>query len=160
MRRPTLIAIVALYALLVACQQSAPSPTADATAAAVTEDEAGKAFDTTIAGWQSADAATIKALYASDVAGFDFVGPLVTDRSTWDKNQDAFAAAKIDKIVIKAKKIQLLGPDAFVVSSYGDDISSSAKASATFRCTDVYKREASGSWLIVNENCSSTPTAG
>lgn len=62
--------------------------------------------------------------------------------------------------MIKAKKIQLPGPDAFVVSSYGDDTSSSAKTSATFRCTDVYKREAGGSWLIVNENCSSTPTAG
>ncbi|MGZ3173800.1 MAG: YybH family protein, partial [Croceibacterium sp.] len=160
MRRSAFLATATICTLLGACQPSSTPPTAEATQAAVTEDEAGKVLDTTIAAWESMDAAKIKALYAPDVAGFDFVGPLVTDRATWDKNQDAFAAAKIDKLVIKAKKIQLLGPDAFVVSSYGDDTSSSAKSSATFRCTDVYKRDAGGSWLVVNENCSSAPHAG
>ena len=153
MTRSPLFAVAIVCCLLGACQaKQAPQ-------AAVTEDEAGRAFDATVAAWQSQDAARIKALYAPDVAGFDFVGPLVTDRATWDRNQETYAAAGIDKVVIKARAVQLLGPDAFVVSSYGDDMSSGPnKASAAFRCTDVFKREA-GRWLIVNENCSSTPGA-
>jgi uncharacterized protein (TIGR02246 family) len=155
-RSPLLLA--AACTLLGACQSNSAPPAAQASSAGVTEAEAGKVFDATVAGWESQDAATVKALYAPDVAGFDFVGPLVTDRATWDKNQDAFAAGKIDKVTIQAKKIQLLGPDAFVVSSYGEDTSSGPpKTSAAFRCTDVFKRAAGGSWLIVTENCSSAP---
>lgn len=158
MRQPLRFAALAFCMQLAACQPASKASDDGRTQAAVTEVEAAKAFDATIVAWQSADAATIKAQYAPDVAGFDFLGPLVTDRATWDRNQEAFAAAKIDKIVIKDKKIQLLGPDAFVVSSYCDDTSSSANSSAAFRCTDVYTRRAGGPWLIVNENCSSTPS--
>lgn len=159
MRQVVFSASVAFCALLGACQQASSSPAAPANQA-VTEDDASKAFNSTVEGWESADATRIKALYAPDFAGFDFTGPLITDRAAWDKTQDAFAAAKIDKITIKDKKIQLLGPDSFVVSSYGEDSSSTAGTNATFRCTDVYKRESAGSWLIVSENCSSPPTAG
>ena len=118
-------------------------------------------FAATVAAWESQDAARIKVLYAPDFAGFDFTGPLITDRATWDKAQEAFAAGKIDKVVIKGSAIQLLGPDAFVVSSFGEDTSSaSATTVATFRCTDVFKRIAGGNWSIVNENCSSMLPTG
>ncbi len=152
--------IVTMSALVVAlgatgCQKAkvAVAP------AAVTEAEAGKVFDATVAAWQSMDAAKVKALYAPDVTGFDYTnGPLVPDRATWDKNQDAFVAAKLDKVNVVAKKIQLLGNDAFVVSSQSEGTSTALPANnTTFRCTDVYLRDASGTWPIVNENCSPMP---
>ena len=147
-------------ALLSGCQQAtAPAPAPSSSVAAVTEDEARKAFDSTVASWQSMDAAKIKGVYAPDVAGFDFaMAPLVTDRATWDKAQDAFAAGKIDSLKVSAKKIQLLGADAFVVSSMADATSSTMpKNNGVLRCTDVYQREAGGAWLVVNEHCSSAP---
>lgn len=152
MTRWMLAATAASCALLGGCQKSeAPA----AVAAAVTEADASAAFDATVATWASMDAAKIKALYAPDVVGFDYAyEPLVTDRATWDKNQDAFAAAKIDKLDVTAKKIQLLGPDAFVVSSFSNATSSATPTSnGVFRCTDIYQRQADGAWLIVNENC-------
>jgi ketosteroid isomerase-like protein len=144
-----LIALAALGA----CSQPATLPTA--TAVGVTEAEAAKAFEATVQGWQSMDAARIKGLYAPDVAGFDYSYPgIVTDRAQWDKNQEAFASAKLDKVSVDEKKIQLLGPDAFVVTSLSTGTSTALPANRTiFRCTDVYRQEADGAWLIVNENC-------
>ncbi|MEO6152587.1 MAG: hypothetical protein ABIT09_11045 [Croceibacterium sp.] len=144
--------------LLTGCQQAtAPAPAA--TMAAVTEDEASKAFDATVASWQSMDPVKIKAVYAPDVAGFDFVAPdLVTDRAAWDKNQDAFAASKIDSVKVSGKKIQLLDGDNFVVTSLSVGTSSATPANnTTFRCTDVYHRAAGGEFAIVNEHCSAVP---
>lgn len=154
---PFLAAAVACV-LLGACQKE-DTPAANV---AVDEVEAAKVFDATVAAWGSMDAAKIKALYAPDVAGFDYShAPLVTDRATWDKNQDGFAAAKLDTISVVEKKIQLLGPDAFVVSSTADGKSTAMpKNNAAFRCTDVYQRQPDGNWLIVNENCGAPPKAG
>lgn len=150
----------ALTALLGACQQAA-TPAPVATVAAVTEEEAAKAFDATVAAWQSMDATRIKALYAPDVAGFDYSAPdLVSDRITWDKNQDAFAAAKLDSVKVTNKKIQLLDGDNFVVTSHSIGTSTATPASNfTFRCTDVYHRPGGGQFAIVNEHCSGVPKA-
>ena len=150
--------LVVCLALAACHKEEAPAASASA---AVSEADAAKAFDATVAGWQSMDAARIKGLYAPDVAGFDYsYAPLVTDKALWDKNQDAFAAAKFDKIEVKEKKIQLLGPDAFLVSSTSSGTSkANPGASFTFRCTDAYKRQADGAWLIVNENCAPPPKA-
>lgn len=121
----------------------------------LTEPEAHSAFEATKAAWTSMDANRIKALYAKDIAGFDTAGPLVTDRETWDQNEDTYAAARIDKAKVLGKKIQMLGPDAFVVS-FMARVSSTAEPrnDATLRCTDVYRRNAQGQVLIVNEHCS------
>ena len=153
---------VSAIALLTGCKQAAEAPAANATAAAaVTQDEASKAFDATVAAWGSMDAARIKALYGPDIAGFDYtMGPLITDRATWDKNQDAFAGAKLDNVKVVSKKIQLLGPDAFVVTSQSSGTSTAMpKNNSVFRCTDVFQRDAAGSWPIVNEHCSPMPKA-
>ena len=149
-------AAAAVCMMLGACQKAeAPAATA------VTEADASTAFDATVAAWGSMDAAKVKALYAPDVAGFDYsAAPLVTDRAIWDKNQDSFAAAKLDQISVTEKKIQLLGPDAFVVSSTSEGKSTAMPANNTkFRCTDIYRRQPDGTWLIVNENCGALPKA-
>lgn len=74
--------------------------------------------------------------------GFDVTAaPLTTDRTTWDGNQDAFAAAKLDKINEKSRKIQILGPDIFVLSGLGDITSTAVPANdTTMRYTDVFQK--------------------
>ena len=90
MNRSVIAAVAASCILLAGCQKAA-TPVA-AGAAAVTEADASKAFDDTVAVWSSMDAAKIKALYAPGVISFDVSSPaLTTDRAAFDKNQDAFA---------------------------------------------------------------------
>ena len=98
-----------------ACQKAANAPAASA--AMISEAEAGKIDDAAEAAWATMDAAKIKAVYGANIVGFDGSTPgLAHDRAAWDKLQDAFAAAKIDKIVQKDRVIQVLDADTFVVS--------------------------------------------
>ena len=155
-------AAAASCALLGACQKGeAPSATVSAAAAPVTEADASKAFDDTVKVWGSMDAAKIKSIYGPDVVSFDISSPpMTTDRAAFEKNQDAFAAAKLDKITVSAKKIQIVDGDTFIVSSVSDGTSSTTPANnSTFRCTDLYHRGVDGKWWIVNENCSAPPKA-
>lgn len=137
----------------------AAAPPAGRAAAPITEAEAARLADATTAAWTSMDAARVKALYAPSVVGFDFsIEPLSMDRATWDKAQDAFVTAKLDSAVQKERRIQLLGPDIFVVSGRWEVRSSAVPANnSVLRCTDVYRRDASGAWPIVNEHCSAAP---
>ena len=159
MNRSVIAALAASCVLLAGCEKAAVPVAAEA--AAVTEAEASKAFDDTVVVWNSMDAAKIKALYAPDVVSFDIASPaLTTDRAAFDKNQDAFAAAKLDSVKVAEKKIQIVDGDTFIVSSVSDGTSSTIPANnATFRCTDVYHRGTDGKWWIVNENCSVPPKA-
>lgn len=129
-------------------------------AAAMTDADAAKITDATVATWQSMDAAKIDALYAPDVVGFDVdAPPLSTDRANWTKLQQAFAAAKYDHVAVTQSKTQILDGDNFVFSSVAD-LTSSAGASkpASIRCTDVFHKQADGKFLIANEHCSRTPS--
>ena len=142
--------------LLAGCKATAPEPSAT-----VSESEAAEVFDAALSAWQSMDAAKMKALYAPDFAGFDFsIAPLITDRGEWDKVEDAFAAAKVDSFDVTARKIHLLGPDAFVVGFYAKATSTALpQNNGGIRCTDVFHRDAAGAWLIVSEHCSVPPEA-
>jgi ketosteroid isomerase-like protein len=125
----------------------------------VSEADATRIADATVAGWTSMDVTKIKALYGPSVVGFDYaIGPLSTDRVTWDRAQDIFAAAKIDGANQISRNIQILDSDVFVVSGVWDVKSSSTPASnGTVRCTDVYQKDSNGHWPIVNEHCSAMP---
>ena len=138
-------------AAMLACSPALAAPIAMA--------EATKHADATVAAWMSMNAARIKALYAPGIIGFDMLTePLVTDTATWNKNQDAFAAAKLDKAVEKQRKIQILGGDSFIVSGVWDVTSTATPANAmTLRCTDVYAKRGENYWPIVNEHCSVAP---
>ena len=159
MRALTSSALIALAAASLAGCQPAVAPTATATGPVLSEADAGKIADATVATWTSMDAARIKALYAPSVVGFDFAyGPLVTDRAAWDKNQDGFAAAKIDRAEMKDRKIQVLDAATFVMSGAWDLFSKALpKNNAAIRCTDVFHKDAAGNWPIVNEHCSAVP---
>jgi ketosteroid isomerase-like protein len=127
--------------------------------ATLSEADAAKITDATVATWQSMDASKIDALYAPDVVGFDVsAAPLSTDRANWTKLQQGFAAMKFDHLAITQSKTQILDSDTFIFSSLGNLTSTAGTVKALpIRCTDVYRKQADDKFLIVNEHCSSPP---
>ena len=129
--------------------------------AILSDADAAKITDATVATWQSMDASKIDALYAPDVVGFDVsAAPLSTDRANWTKLQQGFAAMKFDHLAITQSKTQILDPDTFIFSSVGNLTSTAGSVKAlSIRCTDVYRKQPDEKFLIVNEHCSSVPGA-
>ena len=158
MNRVTCGAFAVLGLALAGCEQTSASQPA-AAVKPISEADAGKLADATAAAWQSMDAARIKALYAPSVTGFDLAVPrLPADRAEWDKRQDAYADEKMDKLVEQERRIQILDTDTFVVSGTWAGTSTINPAlNGSVRCTDVYEKDASGSWPIINEHCSAVP---
>ena len=151
------LATLGAMAIVTVAQTGAVARTAP-----ITPVTAAKIADDTIAAWLSQDAARIKAMYGDDLAAFDTSSPaLVVDRSTWNKAQDEFATLGMDGATQRARKIQILSPDIFVMSGVWD-VTNSAKPAynAAIRCTLVYHRDAKGHWPIVAEQCSFSPKAG
>ena len=129
--------------------------------AAVSEADAAAAADATQAAWTSMDVGKIESVYAHDIVAFDPADPpLSTSWDNWDRLQKGYAAMKFDKMTVPDRKIQILGPDDFIVSGTGDMTSTDgAMKAASMRFTDVYHRQADGKWLIVNEHVSMKPEA-
>jgi ketosteroid isomerase-like protein len=129
--------------------------------AMISDADAARVTDATVAAWQSMDAAKIDALYAPDVVGFDVSAPsLSTDRGNWTKLQQSFAAMKFDHATITQSKTQILDGDVFVYSSVANLTSTAGSVKAmSLRCTDVFRRQADDKFLIVNEHCSGVPGA-
>jgi ketosteroid isomerase-like protein len=130
-------------------------------AAMISDADAAKITDATVAAWQTMDAAKIDALYAPDVVGFDVsAAPLSTDRANWTKLQQGFAAMKFDKATVTQSKTQILDGDDFIFSSVANLTSTAGSVKAlSLRCTDVFHKQADGKFLIVNEHCSAVPCA-
>ena len=154
-----LVVAVASCALLGACQKN--EAVRETVSAPVSEAEATKLADAMVKGWESKDAATIKALYAPAVVAFDYAyGPLEADRATFDKAQDVFAAAAIDSEEQVSRNIQVLDANTFVVSGVWNGTSKAhPEANGLVRCTDVFHKDDKGGWIIVNEHCSQMPKA-
>ena len=129
--------------------------------AILSDADAAKITDATVATWQSMDASKIDGLYAPDVVGFDVsAAPLSTDRANWTKLQQGFAAMKFDHLAITQSKTQILDSETFIFSSVGNLTSTAGTVKALpIRCTDVYRKQADDKFLIVNEHCSSVPSA-
>ncbi|HEY6048715.1 MAG TPA: hypothetical protein VIV07_06680 [Sphingomicrobium sp.] len=160
MKSAVSILAIAAFAVATAACKKAEAPAASSSAqATVSETDAAKVADSTVDVWKSMDAAKIKALYAPSVVAYDYAAPtLPTDRGDFDKRQDAYAAAKLDGAKQVERKIQILSPDIFVMSGTWDMTSSTKPANnGSIRCTDVFQRDASGNWPIVNEHCSTVP---
>ena len=153
-------ALIALVLALAGCDHAPSGVAATApTPTPISEAEAGKIADTTVATWLSMDAGKIKAMYAPNVAGFDStIGPLANGKAAWDKMQDGFVTAKMDGSTQKERVIQVLDADTFVMSGTWDVTSSAIPANnSALRCTVVYEKDAAGAWLIANEHCSAVP---
>jgi ketosteroid isomerase-like protein len=129
--------------------------------AMISDADAAKVTDATVAAWQSMDAARIDALYAPDVVGFDVsAAPLSTDRANWTKLQQGFAGMKFDHATITQSKTQILDGEDFIFSSVANLTSTTGSVKAlSIRCTDVFRKQADGKFLIVNEHCSRVPGA-
>ena len=151
------ITLSVLTVLAVTGCKQAGSPVAPA--AMISEADAKSQADAMVRVWESKDAAKIKSIYAQDVVAFDYAyGPLEEDRATFDKAQDVFAAAEIDKETQISRKIQILDAETFIVSGVWNGHSNTKPASnGVVRCTDVFRKDAEGKWLIVNEHCSVMP---
>jgi uncharacterized protein (TIGR02246 family) len=159
----TFVVTASLGTMVTACQKPAANsaePAATTTAAATLSDaDAVAAADAAEAAWITMDAAKIDAVYAPDVVGFDVVAaPLSTDRANWTKLQQGFAAMKFNHSTVAQRKIQILGSDTFVVSGTATMTSTDGPVkSMPLRYTDVYHKQADGSWKIVNEHVSAVP---
>ena len=153
MKLPITIATTLLAATATAGQA------ANRAAAPISQADAAKIVDATVASWLSKDAARIKAMYAADVAGYDVGTPqLFTDRVGWDKMQDSFATIGMDGAKQRELKIQILSPDVFVMSGAWDVTNSAnPKYDGPLRCTVVYRRDDKGNWPITTEQCSAVP---
>ena len=151
-------AIVLLAVGAAACNK-ATAPAAGAAQAALSDADAAKIADATVATWTSMDAAKIKALYAPSVEAYDYAAPTMSkDRAEFDKRQDVFASAKLDGAKQVERKIQILSPELFVMTGTWDMTSSSTPANnGGVRCTDVFQKDQAGNWPIVNEHCSIVP---
>jgi ketosteroid isomerase-like protein len=153
-QRGRILAAAAITLAAGACA-AAPAPVKPSQA------EVTKVANDTVSAWTSMDAAKIKGIYGPGVVAFDFAAaPLETDRATFDKAQDAFAAAKFDGAQQVSRNLQILDADTFVMSGTWNITSSSTPANnSTVRCTDVFQKDEAGKWPIVNEHCSPEPTA-
>ena len=125
----------------------------------ISDADAAKATDATVAAWQSMDGAKIDALYAPDVVGFDpDAAALSTDRANWTKLQQGFAGMKFDHVAVSQSKTQILDGEDFIFSSVSNLTSTAGSVkSMGLRCTDVFRKQDDGKFLIVNEHCSTVP---
>jgi ketosteroid isomerase-like protein len=136
-------------------------PAQQAPAAQMSESKAAAIADATQAAWASMDASKIDSAYAPDIVGFDPIAPpLSVDRANWTKLQKGFADMKFDRLTVPDRKIQLIDADSFIVSGTAYFTSKSGPVKAMpMRFTDVYRKQADGRFLIVNEHVSALPAA-
>ncbi len=83
-----------------------------------------------------------------------------TDRAVQTGWARAFVSMKPADYRVPDRRIQILGPDAFISS--GTEIATiqagAARPTISARFTDVYQRQRDGSWKIVHEHVSMPPT--
>jgi len=105
------------------------------------------------------DAAKIDSVYAPNIVGFDPIAPpLSTNRGNWTKLQQGFAAMKFDRIAIPDRTIQVIDNNTFIVSGTAQFTSKDGPVKVMpMRFTDVYQRQPSGKFLIINEHVSLVP---
>lgn len=149
-----LVAPVLLLLALPACkvQHSA--------AQAVTSAEAAKIAETAEASFTTGDVRKIMGQYAEGAVMFDASHPgFSTDRKVQTGWAQDFVSMKAADYHVPDRQIQLLGPDAFISS--GTEVFTVAagtqRPTISARFTDVFQRQADGSWKIVHEHVSLPP---
>ena len=149
MNKIACLAALALLAGTAACKKVESSKPDEAVAT--------KASDEMLAAALSGDVARTDAMYAKDnIVAVDLVAPeLATDFDQMHKFNESFVSLKFDKMNYTERKIQMLDSDDFVVTAKVHAESSTGPVKATdFRLTDVFHKQADGSFKIVNEHVS------
>ena len=146
---------VVLAIALAGCrnQQGAHSP--------VTEAEANAIAERAEATFTSGDVNAIMNQYANGAVMFDASHPAAsTDRKVQTGWAQSFVSMKPANYHVPDRKIQIVGPDAFVSS--GTEVftvqAGTANPTVSARFTDVFHRQRDGSWKIVHEHVSMPPT--
>jgi hypothetical protein len=148
-----LIVVIGLAALI-ACKP------VTGTHAAVTAVEAEGIAEQAEASFTTGDLGAIMRQYADSAVMIDATDPVPsTDRKVqtgWARN---FVSMKPADYKVPDRRIQLLGPDAFV-SSGTETFTVAAGAVrpiVSARFTDVFQRQRDGSWRIIHEHVSMPP---
>ena len=142
--------------LLGACQQ----PATEAKLDPPTQAQAEKIIEATEKSYGSGNAAEIMGHYADGAVMFD-MGVLapVADRQMQTKFTQGFAATQPRDFTVANRAIQLLDADTFVasgVSSFTIQLGQ-ARQPVRARFTQVYQRQADGTFKIAHEHMSSPP---
>lgn len=150
------LAVIAAAAIaLSACNQSADNRSP------VTEAEALRIVEAVEADYTSGDANKILAHYADNAVAFDpaHVEP-TSDRKILERWTRDFVSMKPANYTVTNRRIQIVGPDAFV--SFGiarmTVQAGQARPQVGVRFGQTYSRGKDGQWKIINEHMSMPPT--
>jgi hypothetical protein len=158
-----LLLSAAALALVAACSppgaKTDEAPAAPPAPVLLTEAEATAIADKLSASVASGDPVQILANYTPDAVAFSLLtNDLIT---TAEANKaDTEAVLKLEpKATLNARKVQVLDADTFVDSGVMTlDVKKAGKATwLVARYTDVYQKQADGSWKIVTEHMSPAP---
>ncbi len=143
--------------VLAACQQQTAE---QAKLAPVTQAQAEKIVAATEKSYTSGDANAIMANYADGAVMFDMglLAP-VTDRQLQAKITQGFAATQPRDLTVANRSIQILDADTFVesgVTSFTIQLGQ-ARQPVRARFTQVFQRQADGTFKIAHEHMSSPP---
>ena len=128
----------------------------------VTEAQAAQIAEAAEASFTKGDANGIMAQYSDKAVMIDAADPTPSaDRKVqtgWARN---FVSMGPQDYQVPDRRIQLLGPDAFVSSGTETFTvaAGNARPTVSARFTDVFQRQKDGSWKIVHEHVSMPPTA-
>jgi len=127
----------------------------------VTTTEATKIAEQAEAFFTDGNANVIMMQYAPGAVMFDAGhGPYSTDRKVQTGWAQDFVSMKPADYHVPDRQIQIVGPDAFISS--GTEVftvaAGQARPTVSARFTDVFQRQADGSWKIVHEHVSLPPT--
>lgn len=152
-----IIALLIALAILGACK---PKEAEQARLAPVTEKQAETIVEATQKSFTSGDAAAIMSHYADGAVMFDqgLLAP-VADRQMQTRLTQGFAASQPRDFTTANRAIQILDPDTFVVSgvlSFTIQLGQ-ARQPIRSRFTQVYQRQADGTFKIAHEHISAPP---
>ena len=141
--------------LVAGCKQSGPGP------APVTEAEATKIATAAEATFTSGDLGKVMDQYADNAVMIDAAKPDPSaDRKVATDSARGFISMKPGDYHVIGRRIQLLGPDAFISSGIEQFTvaAGTARPTVSARFNDVFQRQSDGKWKIVNEHVSMPPT--
>jgi hypothetical protein len=152
----------AALALLAAC--APPATKKDEAPAApppvvLSEAEAMQIADKVSAAMATGDSAQIMANYVPDAVAFSMLSnDLITTEAADKADTDAIVKLQ-PKATLNARKIQVFDADTFVDSAVItlDVVRNGKPTWFVARVTDVYQKQADGSWKIVTEHASPAP---
>lgn len=110
---------------------------------------------------QSMDLTAIDKWYNDDVVAFDPEAPARIDGKVSMHVANArFVDLKFDHAEMPDPKIQIIGPNLFIASGLAHLTSSTGKTKeAAFRYTEVFQKQADGTWQSINEHLDFPPKA-